>query len=1082
MAACPQCNAENPDLNAFCGQCGSALSAGSRSAQRVEERKLATVLFADVVGFTSLAERTDPEIVAQLVDTAFRRLGETVAEHGGTVDKFMGDSVMAVFGVPTAHDDDAERAVAAALAMRDLGGELSFSIGVNSGEVMATAVGRAGDMTVIGDTVNVAARLEQAAGPGEVLCGALTYELARGRVHFEEHQAVLLKGKREPVEVFVADRLLGATEAPSAERRSAGTDGVRPAAEGAGSGEVSLVGRSEELDYLVAQWRRVQKESDARVVLLTGEPGSGKTRLQAELASIAGDIDSVTVIHATYPAYGVRGGARMAKEIAQQIGRSADAAVNARVRSVAGEIDPSLGGIDPAGMLTEQLWGFVRLMREKALTSPILMMLDDMHHGDERTLEIVSEVAARLGDVPILMLLAGRNTPSAWMSRFPEAISVRLAPLARTDAMCLARALVPERELSGEAAEFLAERANGNPLYLRELVAMARARHLFIETEGRYRLAAYEAVPATLQAVLAARLDSLDPAQKLALQHVAVLGRRATPERVGQLGTDDAESVLCTLHGADLVRLTPDGYYVTSDSLLGEVAYETLPRHLRGDLHRRAAAWSSDSEERARHLDRAAKYLSADEDLALQAALALADEGEELFAMTRHRDAIHVLQRSVELGCRRPSALLALAQMLCLVGEQTEALGILEMIEDDPDAPRVALERDHLAANAFAFADPAWALPRLEAVAQRWAELGDVVKEGWAYSNAGVSYFNLSRLGDAARSLERALQIFDEAGEESGSLAASSFLSLVNPIDPRVPMWLDRALLFADEAGDRAKQTGTLTTLAWNHFFRSMCGDQADLAAAEGFAARLAEQAEELGVADIAVQARSLLVVETRLSGRLEEAAAHAAAMQGPLGSLQHSEAWIGWAASYMAAVAGGERAASPPFAPDTASEPVVAMARFIIETELTLAGRPLESLAHSERPGRLTLGAMSEELAMFQALALVLVGRTPEAEPLLVRSIEVAELLDATASVRAGRALLAECRKDRSLIDEADAEARAGRGPAVGLADVLVLRARVACGEPEAWPLFQSAVRALAAPGLLLGLEAPDLAATGTH
>ncbi|HEV8063970.1 MAG TPA: adenylate/guanylate cyclase domain-containing protein, partial [Acidimicrobiales bacterium] len=220
MAVCPSCEASNPDGHSFCGQCGSPLAAltcsscgaqngvtqrfcgtcglaldGAAAAEAgpaVEERKLATVLFADVVGFTSLAERTDHEIVARMVDAAFRQLGEVVAQHGGVVDKFMGDSVMAVFGVPVAHDDDAERAVAAALAMRDLGGDLCFSIGVNSGEVMATAIGRAGDYTVIGDTVNVAARLEKTAAPGEVLCGRLTAELARSRVRFHEHQPVVL--------------------------------------------------------------------------------------------------------------------------------------------------------------------------------------------------------------------------------------------------------------------------------------------------------------------------------------------------------------------------------------------------------------------------------------------------------------------------------------------------------------------------------------------------------------------------------------------------------------------------------------------------------------------------------------------------------------------------------------------------------------------------------------------------------------------------------------------------------------------------------------------------------------------------
>src|SRR5207302_4276009 len=158
--------------------------------------------FADVVGFTSLAERTDPETVARTVDAAFRRLAEVVAEHGGTVDKYMGDSLMAVFGVPQAHDDDAERAVAAGLAMRELGGDLDFSIGVNSGEVMATAVGAEGHVTVIGDTVTVAARLEKAAGPGEVLCGRLTAELAYRRVEFCGCQPVMLWVSRAPGDVL----------------------------------------------------------------------------------------------------------------------------------------------------------------------------------------------------------------------------------------------------------------------------------------------------------------------------------------------------------------------------------------------------------------------------------------------------------------------------------------------------------------------------------------------------------------------------------------------------------------------------------------------------------------------------------------------------------------------------------------------------------------------------------------------------------------------------------------------------------------------------------------------------------------
>src|SRR5207302_11060240 len=203
---CPSCGFDNPPGQRFCGQCGSALGeaapAPAPTAGAAGERKLATILFADVVGFTSMSENADPEAVARTVYAAFRRMAEVVESHGGTVDKYLGDALMAVFGVPVAHDDDAERAVAAALAMRELGGDLAFSIGINSGEVMATAVGRDGDVTVIGDAVNVAARLEKAASGGEVLVGPLTAELATTGIAFRERQPVILQGKRDPVPVF----------------------------------------------------------------------------------------------------------------------------------------------------------------------------------------------------------------------------------------------------------------------------------------------------------------------------------------------------------------------------------------------------------------------------------------------------------------------------------------------------------------------------------------------------------------------------------------------------------------------------------------------------------------------------------------------------------------------------------------------------------------------------------------------------------------------------------------------------------------------------------------------------------------
>lgn len=1070
MAVCLSCDSANPDGNAFCGQCGSPLAVvacracGSANAlaqsfcgqcgqpldgsepavadgvRQPDERKLATVLFADVVGFTSLAERNDPEVVAQLVDAAFRELGEAVTAHGGTVDKFMGDSVMAVFGVPVSHDDDAERAVAAALAMRDLGGDLAFSIGVNSGEVMATTVGRAGDLTVIGDTVNVAARLEKVAGPGEVLCGRLTVELARGRVRFREHQPVLLKGKREPVEVFVAEALRPAEAAWLA-------DGP------------CLVGRDDELAFLVAQWRRTTSERHARVLLLSGDAGSGKTRLQSELARVAAE--DGTVIRATYPAYGVMGGARLAREIVQQLGPASDAAVNARMRSLGGDVDPSLKAIDPEGMQQEQLWAFVRLLQEKAAAGPLLLVVDDMHCSDDRTVELMSEIVSRVGDAPLLVLLAGRSEPGDWLARFPDATSVRLAPLGRSDAAALAGAFATDTPLSAAAAEFLAERSSGNPLYLRELVAMARTRQLFVEDDGCFQLAAYDAVPATLQAVLAARLDALEPRQKLGLQHVAVLGEAATPERIAGLGTGQPEVVLRSLVDAGLLRHGTNGTYEAADALLREVAYETLPRNLRGELHRRAAASSARGQERARHLERAAAYLASDAALALEAAEALADEGEQLAQLSRHADAIRLLERAVALGCRRPSALLDLARMQALAGHHDAAVETLALVEDDPAHLEVAIARDHASANARAFSDPAFAAPRLEAVAERWRDLGDQSKQAWAHANAGVAYFNMSRLTESLAELERALALFEAIGDESGALATTSFLCLVNPVDPRVPAWLARALESADAAGDRAKQLNVLATLSWNRFFGSFCGTAAEVSDAEQVALRLVDLASDLGARDVAAHGRSLLVVMARFSGRLELAAERAAELQRLLRSVAAGEGWLGWAATYSAAVANGATMATPPFPPAASNDPIVAMARFVIETELTLVGRPSEAIEQVTGRDRLDLGAMSDLLGLLRAVALIVTGRGDEAEHLLDRALDAAERLGATAAATAAAALLAEVHGDATALPPLPATRES-------LADLLVLRAHHVLGSDVSDDELRATLDSLAAPGLL--------------
>ncbi len=460
---------------------------------------------------------------------------------------------------------------------------------------------------------------------------------------------------------------------------------------------------------------------------------------------------------------------------------------------------------------------------------------------------------------------------------------------------------------------------------------MARAQGLLVDDGDQYQLAAHGAIPATLQALLAARLDALEPEQKLALQHAAVMGgadgraprRPGVARRVGRTAVPSSRTASCaTPPTAASTPWTP---------CLREVAYETLPRNIRGELHRRAATIVEEPEERARHLDRAAAVPRRRRaPWWTRQPRRWPGPARTSSLAARHIDALRLLERAVALGCRRSTALLDLAKVQALCGQDDEALSRRwRMVEDDPDDPTVAIERDHTAANAKVFTDPAWALPRLEAVTARWHALGSDRQRGVGARQHGRLVLQPEPDGGSG----------PRARTRAPALRATSTTGRARSPPRRSCAWPDRPTAACPSGSPRRSSSPTRPGTARGSSARSppwrgttssgRCGAPPhDTAEAEGFARRLAELAEELGALDMAVHGRSLLAITARFTGRLDEAAHHAEVLQRLSGLVDDDRfPWLGRAATFAVDVARGATGVAPPLPPAPTPDPVVGMA-----------------------------------------------------------------------------------------------------------------------------------------------------------
>jgi class 3 adenylate cyclase/tetratricopeptide (TPR) repeat protein len=690
----------------FCSSCGARLGAASSG----ERRKLATVLFCDVTGSTEMGERLDAESVRALMLRYFDEMRSAIERHGGTVEKFIGDAVAAVFGVPFAHEDDALRALLAATEMherlstlndeleRRFGRRLAIRIGVNTGEVVASA--ESGDSPLAsGDAINVAQRLEQAAAPGETLIGERTRLLTRGAAWVEPAGPLTLKGKSQAV---------------SAYRLRSVVTGARAFARHL---DAELVGRRGELQTLHKEFDECVATGRARFVALIGEPGVGKSRLAAEFVrSIVGNARVLTGRCLSYgegitywplaEAISQAGGIRdedtpeeAERRIGDLLAGDADATHVAQLLAVAAGLSSARGSPE------EIAWATRRLLRKLGCDQPIVLLLDDLQWAEPTFLSLVGTLPAM--DTPVLLLgLARPDLLERPWAHDEDRLVVTLRPLSDAESAGLLDRVVGGG-LPDELRARLTEAAGGNPLFLEELFAMLIDLGVLAFANGRW-LAAGDVsripVPLTLEALLSSRLDLLDEAQRAVMECASIEGKTFHREAVEVLTPSgrrgEVESALQALTDKELIRpliSEGPGVYGFHHLLIRDVVYRSIPKRRRAELHEAFAVLLTRAARRpaggleeiiAYHLEQACLYRRElgppdEADIALAKSAATLLENAAMRALSRSDlfAAINLLERAVSILAEddpeRAEMLPELGAALAEAGKLAEAESVL---------------------------------------------------------------------------------------------------------------------------------------------------------------------------------------------------------------------------------------------------------------------------------------------------------------------------------------------------------------------------------------------------------------------
>ena len=777
MITCPSCGEENPERAKFCLNCATPLGADSEARP---ELKFATALFADLVGSTTLAEQEDPEIVQSVVGRAFDRLSVEIERYGGLLEKFMGDAMLAVFGVPKAHEDDPERAVRAALEMQAVLSELNrgfaaegkpqlaMRIGIEAGDVLVDMERAAGprDRMLTGDAVNTAARLEAAADPGYVMVGPAVYASTKDVIDYQELAPLTLKGKAEPVPAWQAQRV-------KAKRR-----GERPAL----GLESKLIGRDEEMTVLKQTLQRVEAEGRPALVTIVGPAGVGKSRVTSELLRyVEGLPQFIYWRSGRCLAYGNTPYSALADAVKAQcevleddpadaVARKVDATVEELFgdAAVAPQVRALVGAGETTAFTREDLFeAWRRFLERMAARYPLVLALDDLHWADEGLLDLVEHVAD-WAQGPILLLVQARpdlfDIRPAWGGGKRNAASIYLDPLTPDEDAAMIDDLLPG-EITDDLRKLIVERSEGNPLYTEEIVRMLIDRGVLRATEAsRWEVASSVAdvdVPRSIQGLISARLDGLPDEEKAVLQDAAVVGREFWLGAVVRLSGQPPgviREVLGRLRIKELiVAHEPSSFsdeleFSFRHLLIRDGAYDSLPKALRASKHTKIAEWAAE-----RAGDRAGEtaLLIASHHLeALRYLEELGDTGQA------RREAEHAAYRWSLVAGDRASLLWLRTDA---VAWYSEALRLADVV-GAPLAERLVTARLHTEAcfATASYLENEAAVRRYLALAE---EAGDELAAGWAEARLARVLFHLERDQETQRLLESAVTRLEPLGD-----------------------------------------------------------------------------------------------------------------------------------------------------------------------------------------------------------------------------------------------------------------------------------------------------------------------------